>query len=127
VLPAKVVTTPAGVIFGIKFPLEGIENKFPLESIAKSAGLSRFPAEPLAFVNANVETEPAGVIFLIFSSLVSATNTLPAESTAIPLASLILASVPIPSWLPSEEKLPAKVVTTPAGVIFLIIDLPPII
>jgi hypothetical protein len=68
---------------------------------------------------ANVVTTPAGVILRIRLLNVSATYTLPCASVARPSGLLNIALAPVPSVEPALE-VPAKVVTTPPGVIFLI-------
>ena len=62
---------------------------------------------------------PEGVIFLMTLLPESATKILSLLSTAIPKGKLKEAAVPVPSTAP-ELPLPARVVTTPADVTFLI-------
>ena len=122
-LPAKLVTTPSGVILRIKCKFT-TTYKLLDESIVKPCSIlndalvpvsSVFPYEPLP---AKVVTTPSGVILRILKLLESATYTFPLESTAIPRGVLNLAFVPVPVIFPCE--LPARVVTTPAGVILRI-------
>ena len=77
-------------------------------------------AEPALPVPAKVLTSPAGVIFLIRLLVTSATYTLSLLSTATPEGPLKEAAVPVPSAEPVTPAVPAKVVTSPADVIFLI-------
>ena len=69
---------------------------------------------------ANVDTTPLGVTFLILWLKVSATKTFPELSTASPFGAEKLTDVPVPSVLP-EDPPPAKVVTTPPELTFLIL------
>jgi hypothetical protein len=71
------------------------------------------PAEP-----ASVVTTAAGVIFLMVWLPRSATTRFPSPSMATPPSGYVKrASEPVPSALPEFPARPAKVVTTPAGVI----------
>src|SRR6185436_16595932 len=72
------------------------------------------PATPA--VPATVVTTPAGVTLRIVELSASVTRRLPALSTATPVGRLKRASGPVPSALPDTNAVPAKVVTTPAGV-----------
>ena len=67
---------------------------------------------------------PVGVIFRMVSLLMSATNTLPMPSTATLQGLRNRALLPTPSLLPGCPANPAKVLTTPFGVISRIVLLP---
>ena len=128
-LPAKVVTTPAGVIFrSTLLPLSATYT-FPNGSVPTPKGPLNEAAVPVPLVNpetplpAKVVTTPAGVILRIRLFPKSDTYKLPAASVSIPVGLLNEAAVPVPLALP-ETPLPAKVVTTPAGVIIRIRSLP---
>ena len=78
---------------------------------------------PVPFVEpdvlpAKVVTTPAGVILRIRSLPISDTYRLPSKSKLSPYGELNVALVPVPSVEP--DVLPAKVVTTPSGVIIRI-------
>src|SRR5207248_6389477 len=70
------------------------------------------PAKP-----AKVLTTRAGVILRMVLLLVSATKILPILSMATATGNLKRAVLPVPLALPGLPAKPAKVVTTPAGVI----------
>ena len=70
---------------------------------------------------ANVLTTPVGLILRIVRLPPSATYTVPAASTATPNGLKKRAAAPPPSALPEKPGLPARVVTTPAAVIFRIV------
>ncbi len=72
-------------------------------------------------VPATVDTTPAGVTLRTVSLLVSATYTFPLASTPMPDGWLNWAAAPVPSAWPVMWGVPAIVVTTPAGVTFLIV------
>ena len=119
--PARVVTTPPGVIF-LMVLLASATITLPLESTAMLRGLLNIAAVPVPSAKpltlpAKVVTTPSGVIFLMRWFAVSATNTLPLESTPTPRGKKNVAAIPVPSAEPIE--LPARVVTTPSGVTFL--------
>src|SRR6266568_4468174 len=76
------------------------------------SALPKRPAEP-----ANVVTFAAGVILRMVLLLVSATKMLPTLSMATATGLLKRAALPVPLALPGLPAKPAKVVTTPAGVI----------
>ena len=90
-LPARVVTTPAGVTFRIvwlsvsaTYTLPALSTATPLgiaepRGAARAIGTAGVPGLP-----ARVVTTPAGVTFRIVWLSVSATYTLPALSTATP-------------------------------------------
>ncbi len=71
----------------------------------------------LPAVPARVVTTPAEVILRIVALFRSVTNTLPEPSTAMPNGWLKSAAVPVASVEPKEVDEPARVDTTPAGVI----------
>src|SRR6266480_1219862 len=74
--------------------------------------LSALPAKP-----AKVLTEPVGVILRMVWLLVSATKIVPTLLMATATGPLKRAALPAPLVLPVRPAKPAKVVTTPAGVI----------
>src|SRR6476661_2867302 len=76
------------------------------------SALPVLPAKP-----AKVLTTRAGVILRIVLLLVSATKMLPTLSMATAAGPLKRAALPVPLALPVLPAKPAKVVTTPAGVI----------
>jgi hypothetical protein len=96
----------------------------PALSTATPEGLLKVAADPIPSADpfdpepANVVTTPLGVTFLIL--LFAETYTLPILSTATALGLLKLAAKPVPSADPTDPE-PANVVTTPLGVIFLIL------
>ena len=71
-----------------------------------------------------VVTTPVEVILRIELLPVSATYKLPLESIAIPFGLLSRTIEPVPSTFPVKPANPAIVVTTPADVIFRIVELP---
>ena len=123
-LPARVLTMPSGVIFLMRWELVSATNTFPPASTATPLGLLKEAAVPLPSANvafplpANVLTKPSDVIFLMRLLPWSATYKLPAESKATPWGLPNFAAVGRPSAYPYAP-LPAKVLTTPPGVIFL--------
>jgi len=72
-------------------------------------------------VPASVVTRPAGVILRIVLFPKSATKTFPAPSAATFIGMKNLAVLPVPSVLPKLPAEPAKVLTTPVGVILRIV------
>ena len=101
-LPAKVVTTVAGVIFLMK--LAAATNTFPTPSTAIPYGRSKVAvvvptpsAEPLLPVPASVVTAPVGVILRMRLLVLSATYSTPAESKVRPTGPVKRALVPVPS------------------------------
>ena len=79
--------------------------------------------EPDVVLPANVVTTPAEVILRTQLFPPSATYTFPSESSITPRGNLKLALAPVPS-ANIGDPLPAKVVTTPKGVILRITWLP---
>ena len=73
---------------------------------------------------ATVVTTPPAVILRIVWLPASQTKTLPEASTASPAGALKRAALPVASVAPVIPALPARVVTTPAGVILRIVWLP---
>ena len=128
-LPAKVVTTPLGVILRILWLPISATYTLPKASTASPLGLLKLAATPVPFVEpltplpAKVVTIPVGVILRILLLYWSTTNTLPEASTATPEGPLKLAAIPVASVEPCKP-LPAKVETTPAVVILRILLLP---
>src|SRR6476660_3485289 len=77
----------------------------------------------LPAVPARVVTTPAGVILRMVQLARSATYPMPVASTATPVGRLKRAAAPVPSVLPVLPAVPARVVTTPAGVILRMVAL----
>jgi hypothetical protein len=104
--------------------------RFPAESIATPIGVLKLalvaiPSTDPAELPTIVVTTPSDVILRTRWLIPSATYTFPAESTVTPLGALKVALVPVPFADPVKlDKLPAKVVTTPADVILRIRLLP---
>src|SRR5215831_16058982 len=129
--PARVVTTPAGVILRMVLFPESATYKFAAVSVATPAGPENAAAAPLPSalpetpaVPASVVTTPAGVILRIVLFPGSATYKFPAVSVATPAGPENAAAAPLPSALPKTPAVPASVVTTPAGVILRIVWFP---
>ncbi len=103
-----------------------------VESTARPCGPLKSAAEPVPSVlpvvpavPARVVTTPPGVIMRMVSLPVSATKTSPVVGSSVtPTGPLNRAAEPVPSVLPAVPAVPARVVTTPAGVIMRIVSLP---
>ena len=128
--PAKVVTTPADVIFRTVLLPQSATNTFPSPSTATPAGYQNLAALPVPSTApaapgkpANVDTAPAWVTFRIVRLWKSATKTFPLPSTATPEGLENRAAYPVPSAVPEIPGAPANVDTTPAGVTFRIVSL----
>src|SRR3569623_616942 len=125
-LPASVLVTPAGVILRIRLFPKSATYTFPAPSAANPLGPLKLAPVPVPFVfpavplPANVVVTPPGVIILTRLFPESPAYTFPDASTATPAGLLKLAPVPVPFVFPTVP-LPACVVVTPPGVIFLII------
>ena len=99
-------------------------NTFPLASTVTPIGALNCAAAPVSSTQpasplpASVVTTPADVTFRMRLLLWSATKIFPLASTVTPVGALNCAAAPVPSANPAVP-LPASVVTTPPGVIFL--------
>jgi hypothetical protein len=120
-LPAKVVTTPEGVMRRNRLFTPSTTITFPTKSIATDLGPLNAAVMPFPSVHAaipdpaSVVTTPERVTTRIRCPDSSGTITLSFESIVMPLGRLIVADVPMP-LIEVAAPFPASVDTNPDGV-----------